>query len=322
MPLSLDRLLDYRVAMEMTSSPVADPLNLTSTMAIMYSVLLELLELISPAEGTSLLYPALVEGGLSSFSLFYYRIRPLLSGLISDDILGEFNAMASNSWVLLFRYTRNNETTDTTIPIFFLPTGAIDNTRTSELALSTIETILAPSLRLLNQTAIQQGVDVDFWKLVNFIFIGYHWLMLANLGQISPTIYAPILFPPAPEWYRVNFTNVKSYTPINNIFINETLFEIYTNFLRDTILPLLNYSSPRFAPLGDGNTLQMEQTTFIKSYDCQVRTLRSPVVAMFLIVTTVVVFITGPYAFVTNVFARIQRHKPGGYSFLYLLDGR
>jgi hypothetical protein len=188
--------------------------------------------------------------------------------------------------------------------------------------LSAIGTILGPSLKVFNQTATQQGVDVDFWKLVNFIFVGYHWLMLANLGQITPTIYAPIPFPPAPEWYRVNFTEVKSYTPINNIFINETLFEIYTNFLRDPVLPLLNYPSPKFAPLGDGNSLQMVTTTFIKSYDCQVRTLRSPVVAMFLILTTVGVFITGPYALVTTVAARIQRGKPGRRSFLFLSDGR
>ena len=186
MPLSLDRLLDYRVAMEMTYSP--DPLNLTSTMAIMYSVLLELLELISPIVGTSLLYPALVEGGLSSFSLFYYRTRPLLSELIADDILGDFNTMASNSWILLFQYTRNNETTSTNIPVYFLPTGDIDNTRTSQSDLSAIGTILGPSLKVFNQTATQQGVNVDFWKLINFIFIGYHWLMLANLGQITPTI--------------------------------------------------------------------------------------------------------------------------------------
>ena len=121
MPLSLDRLLDYRVAMEMTYSP--DPLNLTSTMAIMYSVLLELLQLISPTEGTSLLYPAWVEGGLSSFKLFYYRTSLYyLSELIADDILGDFNTMASNSWILLFQYTRNNETTSMNIPVYFLPT--------------------------------------------------------------------------------------------------------------------------------------------------------------------------------------------------------
>jgi hypothetical protein len=132
MPLSLDRLLDYRVAMEMTSSP--DPLNLTSTMAIMYSVLLELLQLISPTEGTSLLYPALVEGGLSSFKFFYYRSSLYyLSELIADDIpIGDFNTMASNSWILVFQYTRNNETTSTNIPVYFLPTCDIDNTRTSQ----------------------------------------------------------------------------------------------------------------------------------------------------------------------------------------------
>ena len=310
MPASLDRLLDYKVAMQLTSSP--EPLNLTSTMNVMYSVLLQLLEFISPSLGTSLLYPSLASSSLSSFSLFYYRMRSLLISLISDYILDDFNTMASDSWIVLFQYTRNNETTPSTIPIYFLPTGEIDTTRTSESELSAVETILAPGLKLLNQTALQQGVKVDFWKLVNFIFVEYHWLMLANLGQISPTIYAPIAFPAAPEWYRVNFTQVRSYPPINNIFINETLFEIYTNYLRDPILPLLNYPSPEFAPLGPGNSLQSEETTFIKSYNCQVRKLKAPVVAIFAIVTSVAVFITGPYAIVIWVAASYQKCKPEG----------
>jgi len=220
--------------------------------------------------------------------------------------------MASDSWAALFQYTRNNETTPSTIPIFFLPTGEIDTTRTSKSELSVIETILAPGLRVLNQTALQQGVEVDFWKLVNFIFVGYHWLMLANLGQISPTIYAPIPFPAAPEWYRVNFADIRSYPPINNIFINATLFEIYTDYLRDSILPLLNYPSPEFAPFGPGNLLQLEETTFIKSYICQVRKLKEPVVAIFAIVTSAVVFITWPYAVVVWVAAWYRKGKPGG----------
>lgn len=181
MPLSLNRLPDYKAAMQLTSSDV--PLNLTSTMNLTYASLLTLLEVISPNPGTSLLYPSLGHSGLSSFSLFYYRIEPSLKVLITEYLLGEFNAMAGNFWVLVFNYTLSNETSATAIPVFFLPTGEIDRTVTTQADLSAIEGILAPSLNFLKELALQRRVEVDFWQLVSFIFVGYHWIMLANLGQ-------------------------------------------------------------------------------------------------------------------------------------------
>jgi len=279
MPLSLDRLLDYEVAMQLSSSD--EDLNLTSTMNLTYSTLLTLLEFISPTQGTSLLYPSLGDSGLSSFSFFYYRIALSLQILITDylPVVG-FNTMASSSWILVFNYTLNNETSPTAIPVFFLPSGEIDTTITTQAELSIIEAILTPGINFLKQTALARGIEVDFWKLINFIFVGYHWLMLANLGQTSPTLYAPILFPPVPEWYRINFTDVISYFSVNNIFTNTTLYTNYTNYLAHTILPLLNYPSPTFAPLADGNVLEAADTTFIMSYDCQVRTLKAPLADM------------------------------------------
>ena len=226
-PLSLDRLLEYKAAMQLSSSD--EPLNLTSTMNLIYASLLTLLEFISPNPGTSFLYPSLGYSGLSSFSFFYYRIAPSLKVLITEYLLGEFNSLANNPWVLVFNYTLNNETSATAIPVHFLPTGEVDTTVTTEAELSVIKAILAPSLNFLKQKALQRGIEVDFWKLVNFVFVGYHWLMLANLGQTSPTLYAPISFPPVPEWYRLNFTDVKSHSSVDNIFTKVTLFANYTN---------------------------------------------------------------------------------------------
>ena len=208
--------------------------------------------------------------------------------------------MANSSWILVFNYTLNNETLPTAIPVFFLPSGEIDTT----------VTLLAPGINFLKQATVERGIEVDFWKLINFIFVGYHWLMLANLGQTSPTLYAPILFPLVPEWYRINFTDVISYSSVNNIFTNATLD---TNYLANTILPLLNYPSPTFAPLADGNVLEVADTTFIMSYNCQVRTIKAPLVALFSIVTTVFVFISGPYAVLIVVAGHFSKpRKPEG----------
>jgi len=321
MPLSLNHLLDYDVAMQLSRSE--EPLNLTATMTLTYVSLLTFLEFVSPNPGTSLLYPSLGDSGLSSFSLFYYRIAPSLTVLITEYLLGQFNSMASTDhWVLVFNYTLSNETTANVIPVFFLPTGEIDTSVTTEAELSSIEGILAPCLNFLKQAALQRGIEFDFWRLINFIFVGYHWSMLANLGQTSPTLYAPISFPPVPEWYRINFTDVKSYSSVNNIFTNASLFTNYTNYLAGTILPLLNYPSPKFAPLAEGNVLQPAETTFILSYNCQLRQLKAPIVAMFSVVTTVFVFTSGPYAIVILVAGYFQKKKPGGKPSFYFSDVR
>ena len=225
------------------------------------------------------------------------------------------NTLANGSWTLLFKYGLEDQDVENVIPITFLPTGEIDFTRTSKDQLSLANQILQPSLDILEQKAAFSGVKVDFWSLLNFITVGYHWILLANLGQIAPTTYTALpAYPAMPEWewYRVNFSQPISHPPTYNIFINTTLFDVYSTFLRETVLPLLNYSSPRFLPLNDTNRLQSSQTTFLKSYSCQIRRWKSPLAAAFSILTGIYVFVSGPYAAIILVASWLEKRKPQG----------
>jgi len=105
---------------------------------------------------------------------------------------------------------------------------------------------------------------------MNWLVISYYWTVLLNLGQLGPTTYAngSVFYP--------EFTQPISYPFANNIFVNETLFRIYTTYLSDVILPLLNITANiEWLPLTSTNRLQPATRTFQRSYSCQVRTLKT-----------------------------------------------
>ena len=84
-------------------------------------------------------------------------------------------------------------------------------------------------------------------KLINFFIVGLYWITVADLGQIGPTKYPPLL-----QVYRqlVNFSEPKEFLPSNTIFRNTKLFTSFTSFLRDNVFPFLNSTSPQFASVG------------------------------------------------------------------------
>jgi hypothetical protein len=70
----------------------------------------------------------------------------------------------------------------------------------------------------------------DLWKLLNWIFVGYYWAFLADLGQVAPTAYdRTVANNPLPV----------IYASTNNVFVNETLFNIYSIYIQETILPII-----------------------------------------------------------------------------------
>ena len=74
-PLAMDRVVDFHQAHILTNS--SKPLELKATMLLWTIALLDLLELLSPIDGTSIFYPTVAINHLSSFSIFLYRIMPL-----------------------------------------------------------------------------------------------------------------------------------------------------------------------------------------------------------------------------------------------------
>ena len=126
---------------------------------------------------------------------------------------------------------------------------------------------------------------------MNWVVVSHYWLLLATVGQVNPVYYPPLNF-------TQDFPNLKSYLSANNIFVNASLYNIYSTYFTTTILPLVRLPSPEFAPLDDGNRLQPTNTTFRRSYSCQVRQQKPPFTAFFSVITTIYVFTQGPFSLV------------------------
>ena len=115
-----------------------------------------------------------------------------------------------------------------------------------------------------------------------------YWTALNGLGEISPTTHVPLR-----EWASANFTQVTFHSANNNIFVNQILFEVYTNYLNHTILPLLEYRIGEFRPLSVENRLQSAPTTFIRVYNCMERRLKSTTGRIFSVFAVVWAVMSG-----------------------------
>lgn len=155
---------------------------------------------------------------------------------------GSSNSPANGEWTLLIQYTRNGEMAAIPIYIAFLPTGEVDLNRTSAADLLTATNLLAPSVSQLRSLTLDR-VEIDIWELLNFVYVGYYWTLLADLGQVSVTNYRPTAPQPLPTWFQVNFSESIYIPSTNNIFVNASLFDTYSAYLNSTILPALNLLS-------------------------------------------------------------------------------
>jgi hypothetical protein len=222
-----------------------------------------------------------------------------------DSSQVSINSPANDHWTLYIQYTtyQSNETSGKTLSITFdTTTGEIDLTRTLTADLLNANTLVKPTLSIL-------GIPdaTIFWQLVSWVIVGYYWTILNDLGQTSPTIYAPIPPQPLPNWYQLNFSQATSLPSTNNIFVNETLFQVYSKFLNDTILPKVNLSRPNFTSISSENRLQPRIVTFVRSYTCQVRQWKSVFEATISIIQSIYVLSMTPFTIVVSLSSIVQK---------------
>jgi hypothetical protein len=180
-------------------------------------------------------------------------------------------------------------------------------TRTSLTELDSATSLLAPAISLL-QARVNQTFDI--WELFNWIFVSFYWCFLADFGQINPTILYP----------------QTTFPPTNNIFINQSLFEIYSSYLRNTILPLLgpavtsNFPPlPQFSNLSDENSLKAQVSTFTRTYSCLQIKPKSPLNFIVSVVVAEYALIMGGYKLAILVAEVIQKRKQrDGTSLVYI----
>lgn len=156
--------------------------------------------------------------------------------------------------------------------ITFSSNGSLDMTRTNLTDLDRANRFLAPAIASL-QTQFNSS-SFDFWQLINWLYVSYYWIILADFGETAPTIYYD------------NGVDVASTLPsTNNIFVNPALFQSYQLYLRNTVLPLLNGTgkynnrilpAPPFQDLSSGTlTFGNEESSFVRGYPYVVRSRKS-----------------------------------------------
>jgi hypothetical protein len=105
------------------------------------------------------------------------------------------------------------------IDVAFLPNGTIDLDYTSTSDFTQASSLLQP-LQSFIQT--QTNSTVDIWNVMNALFVGYYWFILADLGHSSPTTYensGQFLVPS-------NFSQPTSHSSTNNILLNSSLSSV------------------------------------------------------------------------------------------------
>jgi hypothetical protein len=182
---------------------------------------------------------------------------------------GPANTLASDKWNLTIVYSFSNAMNLSFSNVVFLPTGEIDMNETSPEVFDFLNTLLAESFSYLRS---ETTPDLDPWQFLNWTFVSLYWLILGTFGQVEPTTYpfTKVIFTPVPD-----FTQPSFYTSSNNIFVNNTLFQIYSQYAIDLFFVTPNETSIEFMPLDDSNRLDPEVITFVRGYECQERKLKA-----------------------------------------------
>lgn len=107
---------------------------------------------------------------------------------------------------------------------------------------------------------------------------------------------------------------LKKFPSTNNIFINQTLFHIYSSYLRNTVVPLLNPGSslPEFSSLTGENSLKAEDKTFTRTYACVERQLKAPISLIISVLVADYTLIMSAYSVVLLAAAWVHRRQQDG----------
>ena len=216
------------------------------------------------------------------------------------------NTPAGEYWTLYVAYSRYMALRpETRIAIAFLPTGEIDSAHTNNDTLTTANALLDPTVQILQNILGKNTFDI--WKFLNWIIVTGYWGFLADLGQTAPTAY-DLTVPNSPQ--------PVAFPSTNNIFINETLFEIYSGYFNNTLLPFVEkfFHAGRYPPvlLNDANRLTRTETTLLRSYTCTMRQLRSGLGLVIAVISADYALIVGAYSVVSFIAGWLQKRKDEG----------
>jgi len=190
-----------------------------------------------------------------------FHLQHLFSNVL-DTLAG--GTPANGTWTMSVNYLNESTVGGNFMRIVFLPTGQVDTTLTLPSDLTAANTVLAPTIQLVEQAANSSNIpNFNFWELMNWMFVSQYWAFLADFGQLSPTTFT----------YNAATGTVISYNPVSylstyNIFVNDTLFDIYYSYLLNTVLPLFRATFPEFSPLNENNQMSESNVSLKLLYAC------------------------------------------------------
>lgn len=130
---------------------------------------------------------------------------------------------------------------------------------------------------------------------MNWLFVSVYWTAFYDVGQLSPTLPGRTEMPLS-----------------NNIFVNQTLFNYYTSYLRNTVLPFLGPKTdwePDFNNLTNENSLKAIDVMFVRSYQCVEKRLKPPISLIVYLIAADYAMIGIPRAMVIWIAIWIQRRR-------------
>jgi hypothetical protein len=279
------------------------PLNISTVLTEWAQAAAAVFELIAPVgEVSPILSPSIIANNLSNIEFGFVGMPCLFFGTCVDSII---NTPADGSWTLYLGYTRSGST-ESDISITFLPTGEISgSTSTQDLAAAT--NLLAPTINAVRSITGDSQFNIDqFFQLMNWLIISYYWIILYDFGQIAPTYYN----------YTTSgdvFSSPIFYPSTNNIFVNDSLFNIYSSYLTNTIIPVLGLNLPTdFLPVDSSNAIQPSSVTFARSYSCSQRQIKGALSAAVSVIVADYAFIQGAYSLLVFCVGWWQRRPKRG----------
>jgi hypothetical protein len=167
------------------------------------------------------------------------------------------------SFGVVFTYMFTNESASSPTILRFLATGEIDTSpppNDSPLWNTTdASRIFAPALAHSGLEALK------FWEIIGRRFSIIYWICLADFGQVSAVNneYADVSKSDLPGPF--------SYPATNNIFVNQSLYQNYLEYLQSDQFPFNWAGENQFANLTKtlDEPLQPSDEMFLQSYSCQ-----------------------------------------------------
>ena len=151
-------------------------------------------------------------------------------------------------------------------------------------------------------------------KLITWMIASTFWLALYDMGQIDSVWYGA--GESSSTIVSFNLSNSAFRDSTTNIFVNDTLFQIYSSYLRDIVSSLVSFNvdidllpDAGFLPLNLTNRLQPIDTPLYQTYSCSRRQLKGTFSLIISVLGSDYALLAALYTLVIYLGGVLQRRK-------------